>query len=64
VRAVSRARQTFKQRDITKALKGAFASGAQSVRIEISPDGKLTVLADREQSIQGAAHSVNEWDTV
>jgi hypothetical protein len=52
--------QTFHQRDVTKALKGAFASRAQSVRIEISPDGKITVLADKSQSIKDASHGTNE----
>jgi hypothetical protein len=61
---MSRARQTFRQRDITKALKGAFASGATNVRVEVDRDGRIVILADKAQAIQGAAHSENEWDTV
>jgi hypothetical protein len=51
----------FRQRDVEKAVRAAFAAGAQSVRIQV---GGVTILADKSQPIQGAAHSENEWDSV
>jgi len=60
---VSRARQTFRQRDITKALKGAVASGLDVAGVEIDTDGKIKILVGKSQSIKDAAHSTNEWDT-
>ncbi len=44
---MSRAPSTFKQSDITRAVKGAFAAGAQSVRIELDRDGKIVVIAGK-----------------
>jgi hypothetical protein len=60
---MSRARQTFRQRDVTKALKGAVASGLDISGVEIDTDGKIRVLVGKPQSIKDAAHSTNEWDT-
>jgi len=50
----------FRQRDVQKAVKAAFAAGAASVDIKI---GNVTVVANKSQSIQGT-HSGNEWDAV
>ena len=49
---MSRARQTFKQTDLVKALK-ALAKVGMSGRVEISPDGRIIVVAgapDQEQN--------------
>jgi hypothetical protein len=55
----------FRQRDVQKAIKAAFAAGAQTVRIQV---GGVTVLADREQSIHTevttAPSEANEWDCI
>jgi hypothetical protein len=36
---------TFKQCDVTKALKGAAAAGIDVGRVEIDRDGKIIVVA-------------------
>jgi hypothetical protein len=37
---MARVRRTFTQGDITRAVKGAFAAGAQSVRVEVGAEGQ------------------------
>lgn len=57
---MSRGPQTFKQRDLTKALKGAVAAGLDVKRVEIDRDGKIIIVPG--QPDEAAAN--NEWDTV
>jgi hypothetical protein len=47
----ARAPSTFKQGDITRAVKGAFAAGAQSVRVEVGVDGQIIVIADKSGTV-------------
>jgi hypothetical protein len=44
---MARAPSTFKQGDITRAVKGAFAAGAQLVRVEMDRDGRIVVIAGK-----------------
>jgi len=44
---MARAPSMFKQGDVTRAVKGAFAAGAQAVRIEVDRDGKIVVIAGK-----------------
>ena len=41
---MSRAPSSFRQSDVTRAVKGAVAAGATVSRIEIDKDGKIVVL--------------------
>lgn len=36
---------TFKQQDVTRALRATVAAGIEVQRIEIDKDGKITVVA-------------------
>jgi hypothetical protein len=56
---MTRAR-TFRQRDVTAALKAAFAAGAARARIEV---GGLIIIADKTADGIAVRHgTVNEWD--
>jgi len=59
---MSRGAQTFRQADITKALKAAAAAGMVVQRFEIDRDGKLVVIAGQPAEPEFAA--LNEWDAV
>jgi hypothetical protein len=60
---MSRGAQSFKQGDVTKALKGAAAAGMDVNRVEIDRDGKIVVIGGaREQA--APPQSANEWDSV
>lgn len=58
---MSRGPQTFKQGDLTKALKAAANAGISVKRFEIDRDGKIIVVTDG--SIP-SVHAENEWDKV
>jgi hypothetical protein len=62
---MSRGTQTFKQGDVTKALKAAAAAGVGVRRIEIDPrDGKIVIVAGQPEADSSSAGDANEWDTV
>lgn len=56
---MARGAQTFKQADVTKAVKGAVAAGIEVARVEIDRDGKIVLIAGQPPS-----PTQNEWDAV
>jgi hypothetical protein len=60
---MSRRSCTFKQRDVTKAVKAIVAAGVQVDRVEIDHAGKIVIVtAKSPESISGGVK--NEWDVV
>ena len=62
---VSRRPSTFRQTDLTRALRGARAAGVEIARVEIDKDGRIIVVAAMptdEHSDVGEGR--NEWDAV
>jgi hypothetical protein len=57
---MSKGQHTFKQGDVTKALKGAVNAGLSVQRVEIDREGKIVLIAGRP----GQPDEVNEWDSV
>ncbi len=58
---MSRSAQSFKQGDVTKAIKGAVKAGFKVGRFEIE-DGKIIVFAgDAEAKVE---QDPNEWDKI
>jgi len=45
---MSRGQQTFKQSDVTKALKATVKAGFAVGRVEIDRDGKIVIVTERE----------------
>jgi len=45
---MSRSQQTFKQSDLTKALKATVKAGIAVGRVEIHKDGKIVIVTGRE----------------
>jgi hypothetical protein len=56
---MSKGQHTFKQGDLTKALKGAANAGIRVMRFEIDRDGKIVVIAGDNRT-----PTENEWDSV
>jgi hypothetical protein len=54
---MSRAPSTFRQQDVTRALRAAAAAGVDIARIEIDKAGKITIIA-----ASGAAEPANDLD--
>jgi hypothetical protein len=46
--AMTRAPATFRQSDITKAIRAARKAGVENVRVEITKDGKLVIITTPE----------------
>ena len=62
---MSRGQQTFKQRDVTKALKATVKAGIAVERVEIDKTGKIVIVTARpEDAANGEKLGKNEWDGV
>jgi predicted aspartyl protease len=61
---MSRRPQTFKQSDLTKALKGTVKAGIAVARVEIDKNGKIVVVTATRQDADGVRPEQNEWDVV
>lgn len=53
---------TFKQRDVTAAVKAARAGGMEVARVEIGKDGRIVIVAGKP--VEGTKlQPTNEWDS-
>jgi len=57
---MSRGPQTFKQGDVTKAIKAAAKAGLRVSRVEIAKDGRIVVHIEKPETDQKPAPG--EWD--
>ncbi len=61
--AVARGPSTFKQQDVTRAIRAARAAGIEVQRIEIEIDpGKIVVVAGKPTEPDIEDTTPNEWD--
>ena len=47
--AMTRAPSTFRQSDITKAIRAARKAGVENVRVEIAKDGRIVIVTGGAQ---------------
>ena len=60
---MSRSQQTFKQRDVTKAIKATVKAGIAVERVEIDKGGKIIIVtAKAKDAVNGDNPEKNEWD--
>jgi hypothetical protein len=59
----ARARATFSQRDVTRAVKAVRAAGVEPTEVQITPDGTLRMFVARADAPPSGA-APNPWDTV
>ncbi len=61
---MSRGQQTFKQSDVTKALKATVKAGVAVERVEIDKNGKIVVVTAKQEKAFEEEPEKNEWDEV
>jgi hypothetical protein len=60
---MSRGQQTFKQRDVTKALKATVKAGLPVERVEIDRGGKIIIVTAKAEGAENEDNQErNEWD--
>ena len=55
---MARAPSTFRQQDVTRAIRAAIAAGVDIARIEVAKDGRIIIVTAEAEPQK----SENEWD--
>jgi hypothetical protein len=58
---MARAPSTFRQQDVTRAVKAVAAAGVNIARIEIAKDGRIVIITLAESS-EIERREANTWD--
>ena len=61
---MTRAPSTFRQQDVTRAVKAVVAAGVGIARVEIDKAGKITIIALSAEPNGKGGEEVNEWDSI
>jgi hypothetical protein len=54
---------TFKQSDVTKAVKAVVAAGVQVARVEVDKEGRIVVVAGQAGVLEEGREG-SEWDRI
>jgi hypothetical protein len=49
---MARAPSTFRQADVTKAVKAVRAAGVDIVRVEVARDGRIVIVTEAQSAVQ------------
>jgi hypothetical protein len=55
---MARAPSTFRQADVTRAVKAVRSAGVDIVRVELTKDGRIVIVTAEAAQTKGE----NEWD--
>jgi hypothetical protein len=58
---IRRGRNFFKQRDVTRALRGAEAAGLPIGAVEVSQDGTIRILPKNAAEHAGGDNDLDAW---
>jgi hypothetical protein len=61
---MARAPSTFRQQDVTRAVKAVAAAGVHIARIEIDKAGKIAIITTDVADRPRESTEANEWDRV
>ena len=61
---MARAPSTFRQQDVTRAVKAVTAAGVNIARIEIDKAGKIVIITADRTGQPGEMTDANEWDRI
>jgi hypothetical protein len=59
---VARAPSTFRQRDLTRAVKAVIAAGLHVAGVKVSAQGDIEVVTGEERVHDSPPQGGNEWD--
>jgi hypothetical protein len=60
---VARPPSTFRQQDVTRAIRAVAAAGIVVARVEVDKSGKIIVIT-QEGADRGKDTEANEWDRI
>jgi hypothetical protein len=55
---------SFRQRDLTRAVKAVIAAGLHVAGVKVSAQGDIEVVTGDERVQDSSSREVNEWDRV
>jgi len=58
---MARAPSTFRQADVTRALRAAQKAGVEISRVEISRDGKIVIVTAAHPAVQDDLTPLDTW---
>jgi hypothetical protein len=61
---MARAPSTFRQADLTKAVKAVRSAGVHIARVEIDKTGKIVIITADATDQPGKMREANEWDRI
>jgi hypothetical protein len=61
---MSRRPASFRQRDLTRAVKAVIAAGLHVAGVKVSAQGDIEVVTGDERVQDSSSREVNEWDRV
>jgi hypothetical protein len=61
---MARAPSTFRQQDVTRAVKAVTAAGVHIARIEIDKAGKIVIIATDAAGQPAHIPEANEWGRI
>src|SRR6516162_9750483 len=61
---MARAPSTFRQQDVTRAVKAVTAAGVHIARVEIDKTGKIVIITADPTDRLGKKMEANEWDRI
>jgi hypothetical protein len=61
---MARAPTTFRQQDVTRAVKAVAAAGVHIARVEIDKTGKIVIITADPTDGLGEMTEANEWDRI
>jgi L-asparaginase/Glu-tRNA(Gln) amidotransferase subunit D len=61
---MARAPSTFRQQDVTRAVKAVSAAGVTIARVEVDKSGKIAIITTNGTAAHDQDKEGNEWDRI